>query len=163
MSCVEDVLLSSSDRRLTGITAAWFLRPFMLRRERVRWRRATEAMERVGLADRAEHPTARLTYGQRRLLELARAIAANPRVVLLDEPSAGLNAAETEQLARHLERVRADGVTILLVDHKLDFVTSLCDRIAVLELGRLVAVGRADDVFSNERVVDAYLGVTEEV
>jgi ABC-type branched-subunit amino acid transport system ATPase component len=161
VSCIEDVLLSTSDRRLSGIAASWFLRPFMLRRERDRWRRATAALERVGLADRAERPTARLTYGQRRLLELARAIAAEPRVVLLDEPSAGLNAAETEQLARHLERVRAEGVTILLVDHKLDFVTSLCDRVAVLELGRLVAVGRSDEVFSDEHVVDAYLGVAE--
>jgi ABC-type branched-subunit amino acid transport system ATPase component/ABC-type branched-subunit amino acid transport system permease subunit len=161
VSCIEDVLLSTSDRRLTGIAAAWLLRPFMLRRERDRWDRATRALERVGLADLAEQPAARLAYGQRRLLELARALAGEPRIVLLDEPSAGLNAAETEQLARHLERVRADGVTILLVDHKLDFVTSLCDRIAVFELGRLVAVGRADDVFSDERVVDAYLGVEE--
>jgi ABC-type branched-subunit amino acid transport system ATPase component len=162
VSCIEDVLVSTSDRRLTGITAAWLLRPLMLRHEQDRWRRAAQALERVGLADLAEQPTARLTYGQRRLLELARAIAAEPRIVLLDEPSAGLNAAETEQLGRHLENVRADGLTILLVDHKLDFVTSLCDRIAVLELGQLVAVGRADDVFADERVVDAYLGVAEE-
>jgi ABC-type branched-subunit amino acid transport system ATPase component/ABC-type branched-subunit amino acid transport system permease subunit len=163
VSCIEDVLLSTSDRRLTGIAAAWLLRPFMLRHERARWRRANAALERVGLTDLAEQPTSRLAYGQRRLLELARVIAAEPSVVLLDEPSAGLNAAETELLARHLEQVRADGVTILLVDHKLDFVTGLCDRVAVLELGRLVAVGPADEVFSDERVVDAYLGVADEV
>jgi branched-chain amino acid transport system permease protein len=162
VSCIEDVLLSTSDRRFTGIPAACLLRPPMLHHERERWRRANQALERVGLADLAEQPTARLTYGQRRLLELARVISAEPSIVLLDEPSAGLNAAETAQLARHLESVRADGVTILLVDHKLDFVTSLCDRIAVLELGRLVAVGPPDDVFSDERVVDAYLGVAEE-
>jgi ABC-type branched-subunit amino acid transport system ATPase component/ABC-type branched-subunit amino acid transport system permease subunit len=161
VSCMEDVLLSTSDRRLTGISAAWLLRPFMLRQERARWDRAALALERVGLADLVEQPTARLTYGQRRLLELARAIAAEPGVVLLDEPSAGLNAAETDRLARHLEGVRAEGVAILLVDHKLDFVTALSDRIAVLELGHLVAVGRPDDVFSDERVVDAYLGVAE--
>jgi ABC-type branched-subunit amino acid transport system ATPase component/ABC-type branched-subunit amino acid transport system permease subunit len=163
VSCIEDVLLSTSDRRLTGIAAAWLLRPCMLRHERTRWRRANAALERVGLADLAEEPTARLAYGQRRLLELARVIAAEPSIVLLDEPSAGLNVAETELLARHLERVRADGITILLVDHKLDFVTGLCDRVAVLELGRLVAVGPADEVFSDERVVDAYLGVADEV
>jgi ABC-type branched-subunit amino acid transport system ATPase component/ABC-type branched-subunit amino acid transport system permease subunit len=162
VSCIEDVLLSTSDRRLTGISAACLLRPPMLRHERERWHRANLALERVGLVGLAEQSTARLTYGQRRLLELARVIAAEPSIVLLDEPSAGLNAAETAQLARHLEGVRADGVTILLVDHKLDFVTSLCDRIAVLELGRLVAVGRPDDVFADERVVDAYLGVADE-
>jgi ABC-type branched-subunit amino acid transport system ATPase component len=162
VSCIEDVLLSTSDRRLTGISAACLLRPPTLRHERERWHRANLALERVGLVGLAEQTTARLTYGQRRLLELARVIAAEPSIVLLDEPSAGLNAAETAQLARHLEGVRADGVTILLVDHKLDFVTSLCDRIAVLELGRLVAVGRPDDVFADERVVDAYLGVADE-
>jgi ABC-type branched-subunit amino acid transport system ATPase component/ABC-type branched-subunit amino acid transport system permease subunit len=162
VSCIEDVLLSTSDRRLSGISAACLLRPPTLRHERERWHRANLALERVGLVGLAEQTTARLTYGQRRLLELARVIAAEPSIVLLDEPSAGLNAAETAQLARHLEGVRADGVTILLVDHKLDFVTSLCDRIAVLELGRLVAVGRPDDVFADERVVDAYLGVADE-
>ncbi len=161
VSCIEDVLLSTADRRWTGIGAAWLLRPFMLRRERARWHRANLALDRVGLADLAEQPTARLTYGQRRLLELARAIAAEPRILLLDEPSAGLNAAETQQLARHLERVRDDGVAILLVDHKLDFVTQLCDRIAVLELGGLVALGEPEAVFSDQRVVDAYLGVSE--
>jgi ABC-type branched-subunit amino acid transport system ATPase component/ABC-type branched-subunit amino acid transport system permease subunit len=162
VSCIEDVLLSTSDRRLTGISAACLLRSPMLRHERARWHRANLALERVGLVGLAEQPTARLTYGQRRLLELARVIAAEPSIVLLDEPSAGLNAAETAKLAEHLEGVRADGVTILLVDHKLDFVTSLCDRIAVLELGRLVAVGPPDEVFSDERVVDAYLGVADE-
>ena len=88
------------------------------------------------------------------MLELARAVHAEPRALMLDEPSAGLNAAETDQLAEQLRRLRDDGVPILLVDHKLDFITSLCDRVAVLELGELVAVGRADTVFADQRVVD---------
>ncbi len=124
-------------------------------------RRAEETLERVGLVDLAEESTQRLSYGQRRLLELARAIAAHPRILLLDEPSAGLNAPETDGLSEHLRRLRVEGVSILLVDHKLDFITALCDRVAVLELGTLVAVGPAATVFSDQRVIDAYLGLED--
>ena len=161
LSCIEDVLISSSDRRFTGVMAAWFLRPLVLRHERARWAVAVDALTRVGLGHLAELPAGRLTYGQRRLLELARAIAADPRVLLLDEPSAGLDASETEALAGYLVDLRDEGVSLLVIDHKLDFITQLCDRIAVLEQGRLVAVGDATTVFEDQRVIDAYLGVAE--
>jgi len=159
LSCIEDVLVSTADRTLTGTTASWFLRPAVVRHERERWRIANDALARVGLADVAETPARRLTYGQRRLLELARAIAGDPTVLLLDEPSAGLDAAETAQLSGYLRGLRDDGVSLLVIDHKLDFITQLCDRVAVLELGHLVAVGDAATVFQDQRVVDAYLGV----
>ncbi len=161
LSCIEDVLLSTPDRALTGIAASWLARPWVQRHERARWENAVAALEQVGLADLAEESTARLSYGQRRLLELARAIAAHPRILLLDEPSAGLNASETDGLAGHLRTLRGEGVSILVVDHKLDFITSLCDRVAVLELGTLVALGAAGTVFSDQRVIDAYLGLEE--
>lgn len=161
LSCIEDVLTSTSDHKLTGNLASWFMRPWMVRRERVRWGVAVDALTRVGLGDLAESPAGRLTYGQRRLLELARAIAAGPRVLLLDEPSAGLDNSETEQLSTYLHELRDEGVSLLVIDHKLDFITSLCDRVAVLELGHLVAVGDAATVFEDQRVVDAYLGVAE--
>jgi ABC-type branched-subunit amino acid transport system ATPase component/ABC-type branched-subunit amino acid transport system permease subunit len=162
LTCLEDVLLSTPDRHLTGLTASSFARHPMNRHERARWDAANAALERVGLGDLADEPTTRLSYGQRRLLELARAVNAEPRALMLDEPSAGLNASETAQLGVHLLRLRDDGIPILLVDHKLDFITSLCDRVAVLELGELVAVGRADTVFADQRVVDAYLGIEED-
>ena len=161
LSCIEDVLVSTSDRRFTGVLPSWFLRPWVVRHERARWEVAREALAHVGLADLAESPASRLTYGQRRLLELARAIAAMPTVLMLDEPSAGLDAAETDQLARHLERLRVEGVSLLVIDHKLDFITALCDRVAVFEQGHLVAVGDAATVFQDQRVVDAYLGMPE--
>jgi ABC-type branched-subunit amino acid transport system ATPase component/ABC-type branched-subunit amino acid transport system permease subunit len=162
LTCIEDVLLSTADRSRTGITAASFERLAVVRRDRARWESATRALERVGLTPLAEESTARLSYGQRRLLELARAINGQPRILLLDEPSAGLDASETDQLVAHLRRLQGEGVSMLLVDHKLDFITALCDRVAVLELGRLVAVGPAATVFEDQRVVDAYLGVDEE-
>jgi ABC-type branched-subunit amino acid transport system ATPase component/ABC-type branched-subunit amino acid transport system permease subunit len=161
LSCVEDVLLSTADRRRTGILSSWFLRPSVLRHEQERWRRASEAIVRVGLGAYAETPAGRLTYGQRRLLELARAIAAQPKVLMLDEPSAGLDDTETAQLARYLRDLRDEGVSLFVIDHKLDFITGLCDRVAVFELGHLVAVGEAATVFQDQRVVDAYLGVAE--
>jgi len=161
LSCIEDVLVSTSDRKLTGVLAAWFLRPLVVRREQARWAVAVDALTRVGLGQFAETPAARLTYGQRRLLELARAIAAGPRVLLLDEPSAGLDAAETDQLSGYLKGLRDEGVALLIIDHKLDFIIDLCDRVAVLEQGHLVAVGDADTVFEDQRVVDAYLGVAD--
>jgi ABC-type branched-subunit amino acid transport system ATPase component len=156
------VLLSTPDRARTGLTSACLVRPAVNAHERARWDSAERALARVGLDALAEEPTSRLSYGQRRLLELARAIHAEPGILLLDEPSAGLDATETEQLAGHLRALQAEGVSMLLVDHKLDFITELCDRVAVLELGQLVAVGPAATVFEDQRVVDAYLGVDEE-
>jgi branched-chain amino acid transport system permease protein len=162
LTCLEDVLLSTPDRTNSGLLSAWFVRWRLNHHERERFDAANAALARVGLADLAAEPTSRLPYGKRRLLELARAIYADPRALMLDEPSAGLNSAETDQLAGYLQQLKDDGVPILLVDHKLDFITSLCNRVAVLELGHLVAVGPAATVFADQRVVDAYLGVDEE-
>jgi ABC-type branched-subunit amino acid transport system ATPase component/ABC-type branched-subunit amino acid transport system permease subunit len=162
LTCIEDVLLSTPDRSLTGVTPACLGRLAVVRRDRARWEAAARALERVGLLGLAEEPAARLSYGQRRMLELARAINGQPQILLLDEPSAGLDSSETDQLVAHLRHLQREGVSMLLVDHKLDFITSLCDRVAVLELGRLVAVGPAATVFEDHRVVDAYLGVDEE-
>jgi ABC-type branched-subunit amino acid transport system ATPase component len=134
----------------------------MLRRERARWRHAAEALDRVGLLDLAEEPAGSLSYGGQRMLELARVIAGDPKVVLLDEPSAGLNDAETELLAGHLRLLRQEGVSLLVVDHKIDFISTLCDRVIVLELGRLVAEGDPHGIWEDERVQNAYLGVTVE-
>ncbi|HEX7095503.1 MAG TPA: branched-chain amino acid ABC transporter ATP-binding protein/permease [Acidimicrobiales bacterium] len=163
LTCIENVLLSAPDRRYTGIVSATVLRPLTMRHERERWRRAAEALARVGLLDRAEESAAALSYGQQRMLELARVIAGEPDVILLDEPSAGLNATETEILADHLHRLRAEGVSLLVVDHKIDFISNLCDRVVVLELGQLVAEGDPRAIWEDERVVNAYLGVAEEV
>ena len=163
LTCIEDVLLSTTDRTYTGMSSSWFARPPMDNHERDRWEGAMVALDRVGLAHLAESSTSRLSYGQRRLLELARVIYGEPNALMLDEPSAGLNAAETDQLAVYLEGLKSEGIAILLIDHKLDFITSLCDRVAVLELGSLVAVGPAATVFADQRVVDAYLGVDEDL
>lgn len=131
----------------------------MLRREQQRWRRSADALGFVRVDNRL---AASLSYGHRRMLELARVIAAQPTVLLLDEPSAGLNATETAQFAKHLRSLRQRGVALLLIDHKMDLISDLCDRVAVLELGRVVAIGSPSHVLADARVIDAYLGIPAE-
>ncbi|HEY2303311.1 MAG TPA: ABC transporter ATP-binding protein [Acidimicrobiales bacterium] len=162
LSCLENVLLTSADPSMRGLTGAWLARPVMWRSERRRWARAMESLDLVGLAHLATQPAALLTYGQRRLLELARALDGDPKVLLLDEPSAGLNDAETEALAELLREVRAGGIALLLIDHKVDFIDSLCDRIVVLELGKVIAEGPPEEVWRDRRVMSAYLGVRDD-
>lgn len=158
LTCLENVALADPDRSLTGLWGSWGRRRAMLRREHVRWTNAATQLDRVGLADSWDMQASLLPYGRQRLLELARCLAGDPTLLLLDEPSAGLNATETEELAVLLDAVRHDGVTILLVDHKVDFIDRLSDRIVVLELGAVIADGPPDAVWSDPAVVDAYLG-----
>jgi ABC-type branched-subunit amino acid transport system ATPase component len=160
LSVLENVLISSPDDRLCGLTAAWFARRRMWRRERERWAAASRALRTVGLDDLAETESRQLPYGRRRLLELARALAAQPRILLLDEPSAGLNDAETAELAVLLRAARDTGIAVAVVDHKIDFLDALCDRLVVLELGRVIAQGPPDEVWRHDDVIRAYLGVT---
>lgn len=158
LSCLENVLISQPDRSLTGLVAACALRPMMLRRERERWAAAERALDRVGLNGVAQLPAGQLSYGKRRLLELARALYADPCVLLLDEPSAGLNDTETSDLATVLEGLADDRLATILVDHKVDFVDQLSSRVVVLQLGSVIASGPTETIWSHPLVVDAYLG-----
>ena len=161
LSCLDNACLAMLDPAGRTVVSALARRRHVARHEQDRWARAVAALERVGLSNLAEVPAAALTYGQARLLELARSLAGDPAVLLMDEPSAGLNAAETDELAVLLESVRADGITMVLVDHKVDFVDRLCERIVVLDQGAVIAAGPPADVWADQRVVDAYLGVAD--
>ncbi|MFC5950378.1 ABC transporter ATP-binding protein [Pseudonocardia lutea] len=158
LSVLENIALGSPDRRGAGLPGAWLLRRRMVRAERDRWRAAEEALGTVGLERVGDAEAGVLSYGQRRLVELARALVTRPQVLLLDEPSAGLNDVETEALTALLVRVRETVPAIAVVDHKIRFLDALCDRLLVLENGRAVAEGTPDAVWSDERVVRAYLG-----
>jgi len=109
-------------------------------------------------------PAQDLSYGQRRLLAIARAVATQPSVLLLDEPAAGLGSAETAELSHLVRRLADDwGIAVLLVEHDVDFVMNVCDRIVVLDFGHVISEGRPDEVRNDPTVVEAYLGVSDEL
>jgi branched-chain amino acid transport system permease protein len=118
-------------------------------------------LQRVGLADKAHEMAGNLALGQQRVLEVARALAAGPLLIMLDEPAAGLRSLEKQALAELLRALRADGMTILLVEHDMDFVMSLADRVVVLDFGKKLAEGLPVEIQANSAVQEAYLGSVE--
>lgn len=157
LTCLENVLLGCSDRRTVGIASSILRWRTANRFERDRWLAAMASLERVGLAARSMAKAGGLAYGDRRRVELARALVAEPRIILLDEPSAGLNDWETSAFADLLEEICVS-LPLLIVDHKVDLLDRVCDRIIVVNQGRVIAHGPPDFVWNEPTVVDAYLG-----
>lgn len=158
MTVLENVLVGCHRRGHAGWVSCALRRPAMRREEQGLQRRAWEVLSQVGLAERAHLAAATLPYGEQRLVEVARALAMGPRLLLLDEPGAGLNAEEQERLAALIGRIRDSGTTVLLVDHHMDFVMDLSDEVLVLSYGQKLAEGPPAAVRRNAEVIAAYLG-----
>ncbi len=156
MSAIENVALGAHPRGRHGVIAG--LLRANAAEERALLACAMRQLERVGLAEHAWQPAASLALGQQRLLEIARALAADPLLLLLDEPAAGLRHQEKQALATLIAGLRNDGLAVLLVEHDMDFVMGLADRVVVLEFGRVIAAGTPAAVQADERVQEAYLG-----
>jgi branched-chain amino acid transport system ATP-binding protein len=158
LSALENVMIGRHVRTRAGVFGAIFRPPSVLSEERAIAARAQELLEYVGVAPRANSLAKHLPYGDQRRLEIARALATDPKLLALDEPAAGMNATETASLKRLLEDIRRDGTTILLIEHDMKLVMSVCDRVLVLDYGKKIAEGTASAVQQDPQVIAAYLG-----
>ena len=158
MSALENVMVGAHGRGRAGLAAALLRTPGLRREEAAIRRWALEALAFCGLDDLADRPASALPYGALKRLEIARALAAQPRLLLLDEPAAGLNDTETLALQGLIGRIRDQGITVLLVEHHMGLVMAVAERILVLDYGSRLAEGTPAEVRANPAVIAAYLG-----
>lgn len=162
MTALENVMVGGHSRIKSGVFSSVF-RTKAQRNEELRLREiAEELLDLVGLTEEMENAAENLAYGQQRRLEIARALASNPQLLLLDEPAAGMNETETDSLFDLIKKVQAKGITVLIIEHDMPLVMRLCDRIMVLNFGKKLAEGTPAEIQNNEEVIEAYLGSEED-
>ncbi|MBR9980569.1 MAG: ABC transporter ATP-binding protein [Desulfatitalea sp.] len=162
LSVVENVLAGRHCRMKAGVIAAMLRLPAQKREETAALAEARAEMAFVGIERDADQVAENLSYGNQRLLEIARALATGPRFIILDEPAGGMNDFETAKLIRVIRQIRDRGITVLLIEHDMSLVMEACEQLVVLENGAKIAEGTPGEIQENERVIEAYLGVEEE-
>lgn len=158
MTVLENVMVGLHTKTKSGIISCAFKLPGQIKEEKAIKEKAMHWLEFTGLTDMAETTANNLPFGKCRILEISRALAVEPQVILMDEPAAGLNSQETSKLALLIRKIRESGVTIVLVEHDMDLVMDVCDFIVVLNLGEKLAEGTPRQIQENPAVIAAYLG-----
>jgi ABC-type branched-subunit amino acid transport system ATPase component len=161
MTCLENVIAGQHLVAPRPFLPRLFCLPSARREESRYGQQAMECLHHVGIADRAHFPAKALSYGERRRLEIARALASRPRLLLLDEPVAGMRKKGVQQVKSLIQSLAAEGITILLSEHNMSFVMGLCSKITVLNFGRILITGSPEQVSRCPEVIEAYLGVNE--
>jgi branched-chain amino acid transport system ATP-binding protein len=161
MSVRENIMLGRHVRTKAGFVAGIFRPPWMRREEREISDRADEIMSLLSLEDVADEEAVSLPFGRQRAVELARALAADPKLLLLDEPASGLNIHETDELGELIVEIREMGITVLLVEHDMSLVMNICDEVGVLNFGRKIAEGSPSTIQKNPEVIEVYLGADD--
>jgi branched-chain amino acid transport system ATP-binding protein len=158
LTVLENVQVALTAKYRSGLFSVLARTPAMRREAKALAARARELLAEFGLLADADRPARDLSFGKLRYLEVARALATGPKLLLLDEPAAGLNQVEVDELAALISRARADGIAVLLVDHDVSFLFSICDQVTVLNFGKVVVSGPAAEVRGSELLREAYLG-----
>ncbi|CAB4921795.1 unannotated protein [freshwater metagenome] len=162
MTAVENVATAADALNKSGLVGSLFGVPRSRRDEKASMEKAHELLKFIGLDHRALQMAKNLPYGDQRRLEIARALALNPKVLLLDEPAAGFNPQEKVELGELIRKIRDRGFAVLLIEHDMSLVMDISDRVSVLDFGQKIAEGTPVEIQNNQRVIDAYLGVAED-